>query len=419
MGLPEVIIVGAGPAGLATAIALRLGGHEVRVLEKRHPPIDKACGEGLMPAGVARLRSLGALPEESVPLAGIRYVTASGQQVTAQFPEGHYGLGVRRLALHAALAARASELGVELHWGTHVTGFFGGGLRTSAGVQSAKWYVGADGLHSTLKDFVGRGAEVSAPVAGRVPHALLPKDVVGLLGRSAARAREALKCTAHAGSRPARYGIRQHFLIAPWSPYVEVYWHETCEAYVTPVGPRCVGIAFLSGERPASFPRLIAYFPELARRLNGATPTSEVRGGGPMWQPCARRVRDNVALVGDAAGYLDAITGEGLTLAFEDAHLLATALDKHAWSSYASASRRVRRLPETIIRALLMLQARPRLTARLLAALCASPSLFTHMIRMNCGLVSPWHVPLGGLLRAGVHIAVPRLGQPLGGNGGA
>ncbi len=420
MGSPDVIVVGAGPAGLATAIALRLGGRDVRVLEKRKPPLDKACGEGIMPLGVARLKSLGVMPEESFSLEGIRYVTALGERVTARFPSGHLGLGVRRLALHAALAARAIEIGVEIQWGTEVKGFTGGALATSAGQQRAAWYVGADGLHSTLKDYVVGGAEVSGsdrkgraqeggsrqtfPLQTLPPKETARRRIADSLRQTAAQGLTACVRLTNAKPRPERYGLRQHFLTAPWSPYIEVYWHESCEAYVTPVSPGCIGVALLFSERPASFAGLLSHFPELERRLRGLAPASEVRGSGPLWQPRTRRVRHNVALVGDAAGYLDAITGEGLSLAFEEAHLLAEALQQDAWSGYALASQRLRRQPEAIIRALLVLQARPRLTARLLESLCASPSLFTHLVEMNCGLAEPWCVPLRGLLQAGVHL---------------
>ena len=72
----DVVVVGGGPAGLAAAIAARLQGLRVVVLEAAHPPIDKVCGEGVMPEALAALRRLGVhlTPTHGTPLVGLRFV---------------------------------------------------------------------------------------------------------------------------------------------------------------------------------------------------------------------------------------------------------------------------------------------------------------------------------------------------------
>ena len=83
--------------------------------------------------------------------------------------------------------------------------------------------------------------------------------------------------------RPARYGIRRHFAVAPWSDDVEVHFGERAEAYVWPAGPARVGVAFLYEPGAAGDPRrLLARFPAVARRVAGAAEASAPRGAGPF-----------------------------------------------------------------------------------------------------------------------------------------
>src|SRR5579864_3063374 len=121
----DVFIVGGGPAGLAAAIAARQKGFRVGIADSATPPVDKACGEGLMPDGIAALRELGVtIPAaQRFPFRGIRFVE---ENLAAQsdFPNER-GWGIRRTILHAALAERAAVLGVEMHWGKRVVGLSG------------------------------------------------------------------------------------------------------------------------------------------------------------------------------------------------------------------------------------------------------------------------------------------------------
>ncbi|GAA4220502.1 flavin-dependent dehydrogenase [Streptosporangium album] len=327
----DVLVAGGGPAGLATAIHAALAGMEAVVVEPRSTPVDKACGEGLMPSGAAALRSLG-VRVEGRTLRGIRYLDGR-RQAQAAFRDGP-GLGVRRTALHAALYRRAAELGVEI-----VAGKVDGVRQESDGVRAAglraRWLVAADGLHSPLRALLGLE---------------LPD------------------------SRPRRYGLRRHYRVAPWTDFVEVHWAADGEAYVTPVGEDLVGVAVLSSRRRGYLEHL-ADFPALVARLEGPAATP-VRGAGPLRQRVRARVAGRVLLVGDAAGYTDALTGEGVSLALLSAQTLVRCLRAGAPQSYESAWLRLSRRHRLLTGALLETR-RHRTSARLIVpAARRMPSLF-------------------------------------------
>jgi flavin-dependent dehydrogenase len=284
----------------------------VIVAEPRVTPIDKACGEGLMPGGLAELASLGIDPP-GLPFRGIAYLSEH-RRAEARF-QGGPGRGVRRTTLHAALAARAKEQDTE--WiSTRISSVEQDTAGVTAAGVRAKWLVAADGLHSTVRRAVGINA-----VAGK----------------------------------PRRYGVRWHYRVPAWSEFVEVHWSPWGEAYVTPVEPDLVGVAILSPHRPE-----LAWFPRLAQRLQDAS-CGRPRGCGPLRQVVSRRVAGRVLLVGDAAGYEDALTGEGISLAVKQAGAAVTAIIDEDPSSYEAAWRRITRDYRLLTRTL-VLATIPRVT---------------------------------------------------------
>lgn len=285
----DLVVAGGGPVGLATALYAARAGLDVVIREPRGGVIDKACGEGLMPGAVASLAELGLDPPGS-PIAGIRYVDAT-HEVEAPFRHGP-GRGVRRTALHACLgdAVAAAGIPVEPHAVRRME------QRTDhllVDGEAARYLIGADGLHSAVRRLAGLEASTRLP---------------------------------------RRYGLRCHVATAPWTPFVEVHWSREAEAYVTPVGPDQVGVAVLSGSR-LPFERLLAGIPALADRLAGLEAT-RVLGAGPLRQRARARVAGRVLLVGDAAGYVDALTGEGISGGFAQARAAVEALRSDAPERY-------------------------------------------------------------------------------------
>ncbi|GIG35021.1 oxidoreductase [Cellulomonas pakistanensis] len=313
-----MLVVGGGPVGLAAALEARRSGLSALVVEPRGTPVDKACGEGLMPRAVDLLRRWDADPAGR-PLAGIAYVR-DGLRAEHRFA-GSPGRGVRRTVLHAALADRAEAAGVE-RVAERVTALSqdAGGV-TAAGVR-ARWLLGCDGLHSTVRRLAGLEA------AGRAGS--------GGAGRGRRGAR--------------RFGVRRHYRVAPWTDLVEVHWGRHAEAYVTPVAPDLVGVALL-GPAPIDVDAELAAMPALAARLAGAEVEAADRGAGPLRQRSRARTAGRVRLVGDASGYVDALTGEGLRLGFAQAVASVAHLDDPAGyeRAWAAATRDYRLLTSTLV----------------------------------------------------------------------
>lgn len=360
----DVLVVGGGPAGLTTAIACRRRGLSVYVVDRAKPTLDKACGEGLMPDGLAILEDLG-VPSGAVgghPFHGIRYLEGD-LLAEGRFP-GPPGMGVRRTQLHDALVQRAEACGVEVRWGCRATGLRQTAHAVTLDLQgepslTGRWLVGADGLRSKVRQWADMG-----------------------------------RVTVE-GPRHRRFGIRRHYRLAPWSDCVDVHWADGREAYVTPVGPQTVGVAILWQGAPSGFDAQLKSFPRLAKRLDGAQAASRDRGSGPLQQPVRSVQRGRVALVGDASGYLDAITGEGLSLAFHQSVALAGALADGAPSRYRRAHRRIGRLPEAMIRLLLFVESRPRLRRRMIQALAREPAVFDRFLAVHSRDLAPYRLGIG------------------------
>ena len=273
----DLLVVGGGPAGLATAIFGAKAGLETVVVEKRIGAIDKACGEGLMPHTLRHLEHLGVYLHGK-PFRGISYQDGN-RRVDAPFRCGA-GRGVRRTVLHGALLDAALAAGVRICH-DEVGGISQDATSVRAGQWRARYLAAADGLHSPIRQTLG--LERPSP-----------------------------------GAR--RWGIRRHVKTAPWSDYVEVHWAPGAEAYVTPIADDCVGVAVLKSRR-GGFDSHLAEFPALRDRIEGL-PHEPDRAAGPLRQRVSTRAAGRVLLVGDAAGYVDALTGEGLGLAFGAAELL-------------------------------------------------------------------------------------------------
>ena len=359
----DVLIAGGGPAGLAAAIRCAMAGLSVTVTEPRPGPVDKACGEGLMPAAVRRLAEIGVYPDGR-PLRGIRYLDPA-HRAEALF-RGPGGLGVRRTTLHAALAARTAALGIPV-LPARVTGFAQDPGGVTATVRGSAAQAGAGGADA---------GETRAR-AGAAVRQVRARYLVGADGlHSAIRRACGLDPPP---SRHARFGLRRHYATAPWTDLVEVHWAQDAEAYVTPVSDGLVGIAVLCA-RGDGFGERLAAFPSLRERLNGADAATDVRGAGPLRQDVARRTAGRVLLAGDASGYTDALTGEGIGAALAQAEVLAACLAAGRPEDYERAWRRATRKSRLLTSGLLWSRHQPLLAPRIVPAAERLPRVFTAIV---------------------------------------
>jgi menaquinone-9 beta-reductase len=359
----DVFIIGGGPAGLAAAIAARRHGLTVAVADGAIPPIDKPCGEGLMPNGLEALRELGIMVPANAcqPFRGIRFVSGE-QNAEAIFPHGH-ACGIRRTVLHRILVDHAASYGVSTLWQTPVVGVNPEGVLLSNGFAPARWIVGADGSNSRVRHWV--------------------------------------RLDRHQ-KKETRFGFRRHYRVAPWSDFMELHWANgsqkqksdpqmmdarmtDAQIYVTPVSPDEICLALVSSNSHLRLDAALAHFPELAARLEHAEVVSSERGAITVSRRLRRVCRENIALIGDASGGVDAITGEGLCLAFRQAALLADCLAQKNLARYEVEHRRLLRGPALMSRLMLLVGRHPRLRRRAMQIFESNPSTFARMLAMHVG----------------------------------
>jgi flavin-dependent dehydrogenase len=346
----DVLIVGGGPAGLAAAIAVRSKGFQVTVADGTKPPIDKACGEGLMPGTLAALRELGITIDsgEGQPFRGIRFLDES-VSVEASF-SGECGAGVRRTVLHQKMAERARECGVDFLWNTTVNGLRPDGAIIEGRLLKADWIIGADGIHSRVRRWSGLEADF----------------------------------------RPEfRFAQRQHYRVKPWTDYVEVHWGRHTQAYVTPLATEETCVVLITRDPRMRLSEGLSAFPMLADRLAKAELSSVERGAVTTTRMLPRVYRRNIALTGDASGSVDAITGEGLGLSFRQAMALADALETGKLEGYQVAHGRLARRPNIMARLLLLLDRYALLRTRVLRGMAKDPDIFSRMLAMHVEEASP------------------------------
>lgn len=297
----DLLIVGAGTAGLATAIYASLAGYRCLVIEARLGVQDKACGEGLFPFAKALFAELGVNPQPATAFRGIRYV-ADGQVAEGLFPEGQEGLGLRRTVLNEALIQRALALGVRFHH-AKLSDFADRGTHVEACGFRAQWLIACDGLRSKIRSSLG----ISNP-----------------------------------SHFPRRIGMRRHFRCPDWPPFVEVHWYKNFEIYITPVDRDLVNVAVLlnmgTGLR---YEDCLAQAEAVSSKLG--EPLTELQGAGPFGRWTRKQQLGRVFLVGDAAGFLDPLTGEGNHLAILSARDLVACLAQQRPQDFSKRWRKLMR----------------------------------------------------------------------------
>jgi menaquinone-9 beta-reductase len=354
----DVFVVGGGPAGLAAAIAARRRGLDVIVADGVEPPIDKPCGEGLMPDTLSALRELGIAinPAEGFAFRGIRFVD-KGLEVDGSFPFGK-GIGLRRPLLHQRMIEQARQVGVAFLWNAPVSGLTQDGALVAGKTIRARWIVGADGIRSRVRRWSG----LETPILAQ-----------------------------------PRYAFRRHYHVEPWTDCMEIHWGRDAQAYVTPVGREDICVAVISRNPTLRSASIAREFPKLAEHLASADSSVE-HGAVTLTSGLQRVYRDNVALIGDASGSVDAITGEGLCLSFHQAAALADALAAGDLRRYQVAHRRLARRPTLMGRTLLLLDRQPKMRHRAMRVLAAHPELFVRLLAVHVGATSPKHLAATGAL---------------------
>lgn len=340
----EVIVVGAGPAGIVAAIAARRLGLQAIVLDARTPPIDKPCGEGILPQGAAALRRLGiSLPPEcAFPFRGIRFVDGE-HSARADFA-GMTGFSVRRVKLHQLLVNHAVEAGVEFRWGARVMRIDAETVTTAKERFSYCWLVGADGRNSQVRKWAG----------------LDPRIV-----------------------RRKRFGFCSHFQVKPWSDAVEVHWARGCQIFITPMAGDEIGVAVLSRDPALRLEGALARFPALAEKLLGAAQTTRESGDATGLRILPAVTRGRVALVGDASGTVDAVTGHGLSLSFQQAIPLAEAMRLDDPAHYQRAHKHIAAVPIAMSRLMLLMSESDWIRRRAMRLFQETPGLFSKLLAIH------------------------------------
>ncbi|HZI93156.1 MAG TPA: NAD(P)/FAD-dependent oxidoreductase, partial [Patescibacteria group bacterium] len=363
----DVAIVGAGPAGCAAAMALRRQGRTVALLEKARFPRDKICGDFLTPGCVARLQELGSEEVEAVTptrLRGMR-ITFDGTEVLSDFPPARHGWSMSRRSLDAALARRASMMGACLVEELRVENFG----REEDGWQ---WIEGShpDGARRRWR------ARLLVEAGGR--H--------GLIGRRLGWRNDDPRLT--------RYALWSHMEnMRGLGDRGEMHVFDGGYVGVAPLqGAADRGLANVTMVLTASrwsraradirgyFLDLLRSHPELGRRVADAGLVTPLRGIGPLACSASRLTGDGLAMVGDACGFVDPFTGEGIFMALESARLMAEAVAAGSLDRYESAWRAAFSSKLRLCRLLQIVIARPWLARYVARALGSRKDLADRMV---------------------------------------
>lgn len=371
----DAIVIGAGPAGSSLALRLAQQGRSCLLLDGARFPRPKVCGEGLMPHGLHALAEVGVdAAGQGQPFSGIRYRLADGTVAEGRFPGGGQGVGLERswLDLELLTLAEASER-IE--------------VRTETWVRDPRAPAGR-----------GQLAEVELPGGSARAPVLIAADGC----RSPTR--RALGLEAPAPKR-VRFGVGAHFDHASREdPFVEVFLGQGYELYTTPVSPTRTNVALLTSEaylKGSLQGRLEEGLQEALAVSSGRGPAlaeaervGKVRTIGPLAHQALRAHAEGVILVGDAAGALDPITGEGLSIGLATSALAAEVL-REAFANNDFSARRLARWTrrrrqairglEAFTRALLFLSERPEIAGRAIRNLAEAPETFSRLLGVAAG----------------------------------
>jgi menaquinone-9 beta-reductase len=373
--MSRVLIAGGGVGGASLAILLGRAGIEVELFERSTFPREKPCGEGLMPAGVATLERMGlASAIGGAPFFGVRYILPKFK-MEGRFPSrnGHAteGRGQRRLHLDGILFAAASATpGVSARTGAKVDAPIveNGrvtGLIVDGEQRRGDLVIAADGLNSPIRKTLG----LDLPLQRK------------------------------------RFGLRMHYRVKPGyeqPPWVDVFPRSGYELYVTPLPDREVLVAALvesdalEGAASSEFVRWVNAEPELSERLRDAEQISPLAGCSPLGARAKTGVVPGAVLLGDAAGFVDPITGSGMAQALATAELLSKyvtqrEVSEEVWMPKFERERcAMMRDTRIVTNAALWLASHPRMASGAYQTLRATPALFRHFVSVCGGARRLW-----------------------------
>ena len=331
---------------MAAAIALRQKGIDCLVVEALEPEIDKGCAEGLMPDALSSLRELGLniTEQQGHRFRGIRFNNLH-HHVHADFPNGT-GIGVRRTKLHRLIADHAREAGVAVSWSSRARLLNSRSALINGKKLTFRYLVGADGQASDVRRWAGLGQVHRENI---------------------------------------RFGFRRHYNIAPWSEYVEVHWGSIGQVYVTPVAADSVCVVFITRNPKLAQGDFLKAFPAVAEKLHDVPTMSILRGGISANRKLRRVANQSVALIGDASGSPDAITGEGLAVSFRQAVSLANAIERGNLKLYNREHQRIGRLPHAMSWLMLSMDRWPQMQSRAIKILSTHPDYFQQLLSVHVG----------------------------------
>jgi geranylgeranyl reductase family protein len=397
----DVVVVGAGPAGAASAILLAGRGWSVALLDKAGFPRPKICGEYLSPEAARILDGLGVLKTVdqagAQPLRGMRIVAPDGTALDGAYPTaGHWrgyrdhALAVPREVLDQILVERARSLPVEVRERHRVTGLLHDRGRV-AGVRA--------------QDEDGRELEIRARL------------VVGADGRSSVVASSLGLVRPHPLRRMA---LIQHVSgIEELGDRGEIYLDPPDYAILNPVAPGLVNLGLVvplghaapwRGRLETFFRARLKQLRHLAPRLAGMEPAGRLMAMGPLAYRVGEPRVGGVLLAGDAAGFYDPFTGEGIYTALRSAELLAgTAhaalalgdLSTRALAPYGRARAREFAAKSRVTRAVQFLIARRRASNAAAHVLARRPALLDALMGVIGDFVPPGALLGGALFRRG------------------
>ena len=371
----DVVIVGGGPVGSVLGLLLGRAGLRTLILDKGDYPRDKPCGEGLMPGGVRVLQGLGIdLGRGGFPrISGIRYRLPDGPSVFGAFTSrsGSPGFGhaVRRTRFDAMLADRArSDPNITVRPRCTVTAVTpsstGVNVETDSGRLSAPVVVGADGIRSSVRRLMGWSRPPREPFRhGLVSHLKVPDHGIGEVIVTLLDGREVY--------------------VAPSGP------DELLAAVLARDGLRAPGLTVSQ----SYLQTVTAAHPE----FEGAD-CDRVWGAGPFRVESRTVAHGRVFLVGDAAGFIDPITGDAMSAGFRAAEhlagLLASVDLETATGGYRTWFRRQWRTRRILTGVALKLTGSPALARRALAGMSGHPGALQSLLEVNSGARSLSSVPL-------------------------